>query len=151
MLKKIHLENIIETQNLATSIGSQLQGGEVIELIGDVGAGKTTFTKALVAAAGSNDDVTSPTFTVRNVYNAKDITIYHYDFYRIEDYEVTKRELVETLEDDQAVLVIEWADDVRKAIPEHLQINLKLVSADEHERAAIVHLPESYRHITIPT
>lgn len=78
------VKNIEETYALAKQIASTLKGGEVILLSGDLGAGKTTFTKGLAKALGIDDEVTSPTFTILNVYEDGRLKLNHLDMYRVE-------------------------------------------------------------------
>ena len=80
------------TETYAEKLANRLVGGEVIELVGDVGAGKTTFVRGLAKGLGSTDHVSSPTFTVEQVYTGR-LTLYHYDFYRLPDAGVVKNQL----------------------------------------------------------
>jgi tRNA threonylcarbamoyladenosine biosynthesis protein TsaE len=104
-----------ETFKLGEWIGKHLAGGEIILLDGTLGAGKTIFVKGLGSALGLDDnDVTSPSFTLVNRYEAR-LTLYHLDLYRLSDgaaaaYAV---DLDELLLDEQAVIVIEWAERLR--------------------------------------
>ena len=108
----------------ASAIGSKLRGGEFIDLIGDIGAGKTTFTKGLATGLGITDTVQSPTFTISRIYDGRDgLRLAHYDFYRLADSGIMADELSETLGDEKTITVIEWGDvvsDVRPA--DHLRI-----------------------------
>lgn len=108
-----------QTLTLAKIIGGLLRGGEVIELISDLGGGKTTFTKGLAKGAGSVDKIHSPSFTIENEYRAKRLTIHHLDFYRLNDPGIMKDELIERLEDPKSVVVIEWADIVEDFLPKN--------------------------------
>ncbi|MBX4191001.1 tRNA (adenosine(37)-N6)-threonylcarbamoyltransferase complex ATPase subunit type 1 TsaE, partial [Candidatus Saccharibacteria bacterium] len=74
-----------ETESIGSLIGASLKGGEVIELRSDLGGGKTTFVRGLAAGAGSKANVTSPTFTLSRLYPAKNFSIHHFDFYRLND------------------------------------------------------------------
>ena len=76
-------------------IGRQISEGMVLELIGDVGAGKTTFTKGLAKGLGISETVQSPTFTISRVYEGEKLTLSHYDFYRLNDYGIMEMELAE--------------------------------------------------------
>jgi tRNA threonylcarbamoyladenosine biosynthesis protein TsaE len=98
-------------------IGHKLRGGEAIELSGDLGAGKTAFVRGLAKGAGSKDNVHSPSFTISNVYRAGKLDIYHFDFYRLEDPGIMRRELAETLEDPAAVVAVEWGAAVKSVLP----------------------------------
>ena len=113
-------------------IGSNLEGGSVLELIGDVGAGKTTFTKGLALGLGILETVQSPTFTISRVYEGDNLTLSHYDFYRLNDYGIMKMELAENLSDPQNITVVEWAGDLADILPEkHLKLILESVSEDK--------------------
>ena len=72
-----------EMEMLGQQIGQRLRGGEIIELVGDVGAGKTTFTRGLAKGLAIHDNITSPSFTINCNYTGRDgLTLRHYDFYR---------------------------------------------------------------------
>lgn len=113
-------------------IGSNLEGGSVLELIGDVGAGKTTFTKGLALGLGVLETVQSPTFTISRVYEGDNLTLSHYDFYRLNDYGIMKMELAENLSDPQNITVVEWAGDLADILPEkYLKLIFESVSEDK--------------------
>ena len=113
-------------------IGSNLEGGSVLELIGDVGAGKTTFTKGLALGLGVLETVQSPTFTISRVYEGDNLTLSHYDFYRLNDYGIMKMELAENLSDPQNITVVEWAGELGDILPEkHLKLIFESVGEDK--------------------
>ena len=117
--KHIEVKSEQEMRALGEKLGGLLKGGEVIELVGDVGAGKTTFTKGLAVGLGIDEDVQSPSFTISRVYDARDgLLLSHYDFYRLSDAGIMANELKETTQDPTAVTVIEWADIVDGVLPE---------------------------------
>lgn len=89
----------------------------VIELVGDVGAGKTTFTRGLAAGLGVKEPVTSPSFTISKTYPAKNCTLIHYDFYRLSDPGLMSEDLAESIADPNAIIVVEWADSVKNLLP----------------------------------
>ncbi len=102
--------------------GQQLQLPAVFELIGDVGVGKTTFTKGLAQGLGVSDDITSPSFTLSKRYNftrSDDVNgeLVHYDFYRLAEPGIMREELAETLAEPKHVTVIEWGGDVAQLLP----------------------------------
>lgn len=99
-------------------IGRSLKGGESIELIGDLGTGKTAFVRGLAAGMGSDDDVSSPSFTLNNQYKAGKLTLHHFDFYRIQEPGIMRQELVEVLQDPNVSVAVEWADPVRSVLPD---------------------------------
>ncbi|HOO23308.1 MAG TPA: tRNA (adenosine(37)-N6)-threonylcarbamoyltransferase complex ATPase subunit type 1 TsaE [Clostridia bacterium] len=101
--------SVSDTYFLAKTLAKTLQGGEMIVLEGDLGAGKTTFTKGLAIALGISEDlVNSPTFTIMKEYDGK-LKLYHYDMYRLENSaEVGELGLEENFNDPDGVCVIEW-------------------------------------------
>ena len=99
-------------------IGRSLKGGETVELIGDLGAGKTAFVRGLADGMGSDDDVSSPSFTLNNQYKAGRLTLHHFDFYRIQEPGIMRQELAEVLQDPNTSVVAEWADPVRSVLPD---------------------------------
>ena len=113
-------------------IGSNLEGGSVLELIGVVGAGKTTFTKGLALGLGVLETVQSPTFTISRVYEGDNLTLSHYDFYRLNDYGIMKMELAENLSDPQNITVVEWGGELADILPEkHLRLIFESISEDK--------------------
>ena len=115
----IEVVNELATQDLAQRLGQLLKGGETIELMGDIGAGKTTFTKGLARGLNIEDDVQSPSFTISRVYDARDgLQLAHYDFYRLSEPGIMKDELAEMMHDPHTITVIEWADIVEGVLPE---------------------------------
>lgn len=109
-----------ETQmmTIGRRLGERFRGGEVLELVGDVGAGKTTLVKGVGDGLRVDDDVQSPSFTISRVYEARDgLELHHYDFYRLQDAGVMQYELAESISDPKAVTVVEWADTVHDVLP----------------------------------
>lgn len=136
-----------ETEALGRKIGESLRGGEVIELIGDVGAGKTTFVRGLAQGLGSRDTVSSPTYTVSNAYQGK-FPLYHFDFYRVRDDQLIRNELADVIEQHLEVIVLEWADTVRSLLPrDHITINF--VTSSENERVINVDIPRQLSYIQV--
>src|SRR5690349_10555846 len=100
-----------DMRKLGKKLGTLLKGGEVIELIGDVGAGKTTLVKGIAEGLRVDEDVQSPSFTLSRVYPARDdLWLHHYDFYRLNDPGVMRYEFAESIADAKSVTIIEWAD-----------------------------------------
>lgn len=116
---KICLRNLEETMRLALLLGKKLVGGEVFELVGDVGSGKTTFTKGLAEGLGVEDDVQSPSFTISRTYQGRDgLELHHYDFYRLSDPGIMRYDLAESTEQSHVVTVVEWAETVADVLPQ---------------------------------
>lgn len=106
-----------QTEQLAEKLGKALKGGEVIELVSDLGGGKTTFVRGLVRGIGSADKVASPTFTISKLYKASDFEVHHFDFYRLQEAGIIADELAEVAGDPHIVTVVEWADVVQHVLP----------------------------------
>lgn len=118
MTNKITVQTAAELIELGEKLGALLGGGEVIELAGDIGAGKTTFTKGVARGMKITDDVQSPTFTISRNYDAPGgLRLAHYDFYRLRDAGIMKMELDEAMHDPGIVTVIEWSDIVSDVLP----------------------------------
>ena len=121
-------------QDFGARLGAKLSGGEVIELVGDIGAGKTTFTKGLARGLGVSDDVQSPTFTISRIYETPSgIRLAHYDFYRLQDAGVMQMELAESVCDPQTITVIEWAKIVENVLPA-TALTIEIAPRDEMTR-----------------
>lgn len=104
------------TEAFGQKLGQNLKGGEIIELIGDVGTGKTTFVRGLAKGIGSEDHVSSPTFTLSNVYRGR-MDMHHYDLYRLDDVSLIKAQLLEVLEAPDSIVVVEWGRSVADFLP----------------------------------
>lgn len=136
MIIEVHSDQ--ETKDLAMKIGSQLKGGEVFELVGDVGAGKTTFVKGLAKGLRVEDDIQSPSFTISRQYDARDgLQLVHYDFYRLADPGILANEVAEMTQDNTTVTVIEWADIVEGVLPSN-RITINFESPSEATRLITV-------------
>lgn len=115
---QITVHNLTELTEVAQYLAENLPTKFCLELIGDVGAGKTTFTKALVEKLGSNDEVTSPSFAINNRYQLNDgREVSHYDFYRLGEAGVISQELLEDLAQPQTCVIVEWAETVSQVLP----------------------------------
>lgn len=106
-----------QTREIAARLADTLKGGEVILLSGDLGAGKTTFTKGLAAALGVEETVTSPTFNYVKEYNGR-LPLYHFDMYRVADADEVYELGLEEYFYRGGVVVVEWNkfDDVSDPI-----------------------------------
>ena len=99
-----------DTFDFGEKLGESLQGSEVILLEGGLGAGKTLLTKGILYGLDFDvDEVTSPSFTLVNRYDAK-FTVYHLDLWRIEENAAFAVGLDEILEDEKAIVIIEWSE-----------------------------------------
>jgi tRNA threonylcarbamoyladenosine biosynthesis protein TsaE len=131
---------------LAERVGSKLKGGELIELISDLGGGKTAFVRGLAKGLGSDDTVSSPSFTISNQYQADKLMLHHFDFYRLQEPGILLAELQELLGDPEAVVVIEWADIVEDVLPaDKLTISIK--PTGENSRAFSFSYPGALNYL----
>jgi tRNA threonylcarbamoyladenosine biosynthesis protein TsaE len=137
-----------ETERLGRLLGKSLKGGEVIELRSDLGGGKTTFVRGLAAGTGSKANVTSPTFTLSRIYPARHFDIHHFDFYRLEDPGILSDQLAESIGDEKAVVIIEWADIVNDVLPkEHLSVRFSPTASDPDEREVTISYPQDFQPV----
>lgn len=132
---KRHVTSDTQMRSLGVRIASALTGGEIIELVGDVGAGKTTLAKGIAEGLGVQETVQSPSFTISRIYDAPNgLRVAHYDFYRLHDAGIMADELRETLQDQTTITIIEWAGIVEGVLPaDHLTISITSPSeTDRH-------------------
>ncbi len=125
------------TEQFGEQIGKLLRGGEVIELVSDLGGGKTTFVRGLARGMGSPDHVASPTFTISREYVAKGptlCTMVHFDFYRLADAGLMEHELNEVIGDPKIVTVVEWGKIIEHVLPpERLTIKFEPIDGDQRK------------------
>ena len=119
-----------QTREIAARLADTLKGGEVILLSGDLGAGKTTFTKGLAAALGVKETVTSPTFNYVKEYNGR-LPLYHFDMYRVADADEVYELGLEEYFYRGGVVVVEWNkfDDV----PDPIEVKITPLGGDVRE------------------
>lgn len=115
-------------------------------MISDLGGGKTTFTRGLARGIGSGDAVHSPSFTISNQYTSKNLTIYHFDFYRLVEPGIMREELSEILNDPKAVAVIEWGDIVGDVLPAN-RVTIRISALDEDERDIVIQIPKEKEYL----
>jgi tRNA threonylcarbamoyladenosine biosynthesis protein TsaE len=136
------------TVELGRQIGHQLKGGEVVELISDLGGGKTTFVRGMTQGMGSPDAVHSPSFTLHNQYRSDGLTLHHFDFYRLFKPGELRDELTEVLQDQQAVVVVEWGHIIQNILPEdHLRIEIH-ATGDQTRRFGFSY-PERLKYLLL--
>jgi tRNA threonylcarbamoyladenosine biosynthesis protein TsaE len=118
---KVKIDSLSDLENFARALQASLQGDEIIALIGDLGAGKTTFTKFFLKAAGIRTEVTSPTFVLMIPYitnTSPEQTFYHLDLYRIKNFAEAKGLGIEEFwGTPNNVFIIEWADKISRYLP----------------------------------
>lgn len=126
------------TKALGRQIADQLKGGEVLALIGDLGAGKTTFIQGVAEGLGIKNNIISPTFILMRSYQTdSDKVLYHLDLYRLEqniDKELQNLGLDDIWGKDENVVVIEWADRAKELLPKNTKwIEFEYLSEDERK------------------
>ncbi len=136
-----------ETIDLGLSIGRNLRGGEVFELVSDLGGGKTTFVSGLAKGFGSTDPVASPSFTISYVYNRPDKKqLFHFDFYRLNDAGIVANELAEVEGDQNVVVAVEWGDIVHDVLPaERIIVTIKATA--ENDRSIEFRFTKKYDYL----
>lgn len=137
----IQTDSYEETMEIAERVAALLQPGDVLTLEGDLGAGKTVFTKGIAKGLGVRRMVTSPTFTIVKEYDGN-LPLYHMDVYRLEDSDedIGFHEYF----NGQGVSVVEWAQFIEAYLPlERLDINISYI--DENKR--LLHfMPKGVRY-----
>lgn len=133
-MKRLKAHNEEETKAVAAELAKFLEPGDVILLEGNLGAGKTTFTKGLAEGLGITKVIKSPTYTIIREYLEGRLPLYHMDVYRLEETGGMDLGLEEYFEGD-GVSIIEWATFIPEDLPqEYLQIKLVPVGEDLMER-----------------
>ena len=121
-------QSVKQTEYLGEKIASVLKGCEVIAMFGDLGAGKTAFTRGLAKGLGFSDGVSSPTFAIVNEYVGK-FNIYHFDMYRIKsEDDLYSTGFYDYL--DNGVLIIEWSENIEYALDSNT-IRIKINKTDD--------------------
>ncbi len=128
-----------ETRNVAKTFAQNLGPGAIVALMGDLGAGKTAFTKGIAEFFAIDGEVSSPTFTVVNEYNGT-LDIFHFDAYRLENVDVDNCDWMDDYFFGNGVCVIEWAQNIEAVLPK----GYYLVKIQKNPQ-----MGQDYREITI--
>ena len=129
-----------ETYELGCRLGQEARAGQVYTLVGDLGVGKTVFTKGLAAGLGIEEPVSSPTFTIVQVYEEGRLPFYHFDVYRIGDVEEMDEDGFEDYVYGEGVSLIEWANLIEEILPQHyteVKIEKDLEKGFDYRRISI--------------
>ncbi|HEX8534448.1 MAG TPA: tRNA (adenosine(37)-N6)-threonylcarbamoyltransferase complex ATPase subunit type 1 TsaE [Allosphingosinicella sp.] len=127
-----------DTEQLGAELAAELRAGDVIALFGDLGAGKTTFTRGLLRGLGFEGDVGSPTFPIVQTYEELRVPLWHVDLYRIEDPEELPELALDEARSD-AALVIEWPERLGALLwPDALQLHLTVAQGGARSLTAKV-------------
>ena len=120
-----------ETLAFAESYAKTLRGGDVVLLDGDMGAGKTVFTKGVAKGLGIEEEVTSPTYAYMNDYDGR---LFHYDCYRIESVEQAERLGLGDYFDMGGICIVEWAQNIAPLLPRVVKrVTIKKINENERE------------------
>ncbi|MBV9851395.1 MAG: tRNA (adenosine(37)-N6)-threonylcarbamoyltransferase complex ATPase subunit type 1 TsaE [Armatimonadetes bacterium] len=141
-----HTRGADETRALAARLGRELRAGDLLCLVGDLGAGKTTFTQGLARGLGLPPDepINSPTFTLIAEHPGGRVPLYHFDMYRLPDSSgLADLAFDEYLEAD-GVVVIEWADRIADVLPAD-RLDITLTAADAPDAREITLTPRGVR------
>ena len=122
-----------ETEAVGQALGKALTPGTVIAYLGDLGAGKTAFTRGLARGLGCTDMVTSPTYTIVNEYLSGRMPLFHFDMYRLRSAD----DLFDIGWDDYlergGVCAVEWSENVREAMEDAITVRLEKLSEDSRK------------------
>ena len=119
-----------ETENLGSALGAILQPGTILAYEGDLGAGKTAFTRGLARGLGCTDMVTSPTYTIVNEYLSGRMPLFHFDMYRLGSADDLWDIGWEDYLDRQGVCAVEWSENVRDALENAIIVRIEKLSGD---------------------
>lgn len=136
-----------ETSKLGYRIGQLCRGGETIELVSDLGGGKTVFTQGLAKGLGYKGEVSSPTFVISRDYDLpRGLSLHHFDMYRISNGDMVAMELAEFISDPKSITAVEWASNVSNVLPEE-RITVRLKPVGENDREVEVITTPQYDYI----
>lgn len=137
-MKNYHLKSNSEneTKLIAKKLASFLKNKDIIILSGELGCGKTKFTEGILTYFNLENEISSPTFNIVNEYRNKDINIFHFDIYRLEDssefYEIGGDEYFE-----KGICIIEWGELIQDALPKDV---LKISFSKENEITRLLNI-----------
>jgi tRNA threonylcarbamoyladenosine biosynthesis protein TsaE len=141
--------SVEETIELGKKIGEKLGGGEFIALIGDLGGGKTHFTKGVAKGLTIAEEITSPTFVIEQIYESpKKLVLHHFDFYRLGSFDnEIKADIVDLLEDRRNIVLVEWAENISDVLPrELLKIEFEYID-DDSRNVVLTPMGKYYKNL----
>lgn len=138
---EVTCNNSDETKQVGQKIGELVKAGQVIELVGDVGSGKTTFTKGIAKGLDISDEITSPTFNIKNEYAGR-LKLNHLDLYRLSEPGLIENEIAELQDEKASVTVVEWAGNVQEVLSKD-RIKIEFKTTGDETRKLKIDLPES--------
>ena len=139
----VALPDLAVTARLGAAIAARLRVGDAVLLKGDLGSGKTTLARAILAALGVGENVPSPTFTLVQAYETERLVVSHYDLYRLKrESELEELGLEEALE--QGAALIEWPERAESRMPDDA---LTAALTADHERRAVLEGPARWKNL----
>ena len=141
-MQTIHIDSLDELPHAAAAVINALEGRSVVVFRGEMGAGKTTLIREIVARLGADDTVTSPTFAIVNQYTTREgKNIYHFDFYRINRLEEAYDFGYEEYFYSGDLCLVEWPEKIEELLPEEVMTVRIAVGGDEERTIEIGRLP----------
>ena len=138
-----------ETERLGAALAQYLLPGDVLAYTGDLGAGKTAFTRGLATGLGITDRVTSPTYTVVNEYLSGRLPLFHFDMYRLHSAD----ELFDIGWEDYltrgGVCAVEWSENVEDALEDPIRVELRKVDDDPEQRVISIEGGQRFADLSI--
>ena len=125
-----HTYTAEQTEALGQALGQRLQGGEIIAYEGDLGAGKTAFTRGLARGLGISMRVTSPTYTIVNEYLSGRLPLFHFDMYRLASSDDLWDIGWEDYLERGGVCAVEWSENVRDALEDPITVTIEKLGED---------------------
>lgn len=145
-MKQILICSLEETKELGLKLASFMKPGMLITLSGDLGAGKTTFTKSLGKGLGVKKTINSPTFTILKIYQGSEMPLYHIDAYRLEG--VTQDLGFEDYFEDDGLCVVEWPHYIESQLPQkRLEIVITRENGEEKRLFSFTPIGRDYEKI----
>ena len=133
-MQTIHIDSLDELPHAAAAVINALEGRSVVVFRGEMGAGKTTLIREIVARLGADDTVTSPTFAIVNQYTTREgKNIYHFDFYRINRLEEAYDFGYEEYFYSGDLCLVEWPEKIEELLPEEV-MTVRIAVGDDEER-----------------
>ena len=133
----------LRTEKIAATFAERLKGGEVVAFRGDLGMGKTCFTRGLAAGLGYSGEVTSPTFALINEYIGGRVPLYHFDMYRISSWEELYSSGFFEYIEEGGIVAAEWSENIENALPDNTwYIEFELIN-ENSRKITVYHKKEA--------
>lgn len=144
-----YLLDLNATRSFGGKLAKVLHPGTVVEMVGDIGTGKTTLVQAIAAAMGYTGTVNSPTFTLCNIYPISEkLSLFHYDLYRLDGKDMSTIALAEDMNDPEGIVFVEWASNVPNVLPaDRISIELGHTGDGEGRSVLVKGTPEFIKQV----